>query len=88
MYLPRSLLISSQHAGWNGIHLEYHRTPRTKCQSIELGYEAKEFKVNGRVHKDFVAGNVGICPANQSLSTQAYGKAELILLVVDSTKFA
>jgi len=68
MYLPRSLLISS-----HPVHempeycIPYHTL------SIELGYEAKEFNVNGRVHKDFVVGNVGICPANQ-MSTQAYGK--------------
>ncbi|MBE9190472.1 helix-turn-helix transcriptional regulator [Gloeocapsopsis crepidinum LEGE 06123] len=97
MHLPRSPIISSHYAGWNGISLEYHRQPAHEMPeycipyhtlSIGLGYRAKEFKVNGRVHKDFVAGNVGICPANQSLSTQAYGKAEFILLTVDPTKFA
>lgn len=97
VHLPRSPLISSHHAEWKGIHLEYHRQPAHEMPeyciphhtlSIGLRYGAKEFKVNGRLLKDFVVGNVGICPANHHLSTQAYGNAEFILLIVDPAKFA
>lgn len=92
--LPCTPILSSHSAGWNGIHLEYHRQPAHDTPeynfphhtlSIGLGYQAKEFRVNGRLHKDFVVGNVSIIPANQSIKTQAYGNAEFILLSVDSS---
>jgi AraC family transcriptional regulator len=95
--LPRAPILSSRNTGWHGIHLEYHRQPPHETPyycfphhilSIGLRYQAKEFKVNGRVHTDFVVGNVGICPASQSLKTQAYGNAEFILLSLEPSNFA
>lgn len=94
--LPRSPILSSATATWQGIHLEYHRQPAHETPdycfpshliSIGLGYEAKEFRANGRLYKDFVVGNVAICPAHQSLRTQAYGNAEFLLLAIDVTFF-
>lgn len=95
--LPRSPILSSYNAAWNGIHLEYHRQPAHETPeycfphhaiSIYLGYLAKEFIVNGRLYKNLAIGNVAILPANQSIKTQAYGNAEFILLSLEDTKFA
>jgi len=95
--LPREPILSSRNTGWHGIHLEYHRQPPHETPyycfphhtlSIGLGYQAKEFKVDGQLHKNFIVGNVGICPANQSLKTQAYGDAEFILLMLEPGNFA
>ncbi len=95
--LPRLPILSSLKAGWQGIHLEYHRQPPHETPyycfpnhilSIGLEYQAKEFKVNGQIHKDFVVGNVSICPANISLKTQAYGNGEFILVGLEPSKFA
>ncbi len=76
--------------------MEYHRQPAHETPdyclpshllSIGLGYQAKEFRANGRVYKDFVVGNVAICPSHQSLKTQAYGNAEFLLLAINATFF-
>lgn len=94
--LPRAPLLSSYSADWQGIHLEYHRQPvhetpdyclPSHLLSIGLGYEAKEFRANGKIYKNFVVGNVAICPAHQPLKTQAYGNAEFLLLAIDATYF-
>lgn len=95
--LPRLPILSSVSAAWQGIYLEYHRQPAHETPdyflpnhvvSIGLGYQANEFRVNGRLYKNFAIGNVGICPAYQSLTTQAYGSAEFILLAIDPTQLA
>lgn len=95
--LPKDPILSSSNTGWNGIHLEYHRQPEHETPdycfphhtlSIGLKYQAKEFKVNDKLHTDFVVGNIGICPAQQSLKTQAYGEAEFILLMLEPGNFA
>lgn len=95
--LPRAPILSSSNTGWQGIYLEYHRQPPHETPyycfshhilSIGLEYQAKEFKVNGQLHKDFVVGNVSICPANQSLKTQAYGNGEFILVGIEPSNFA
>lgn len=94
--LPRYPLLSSNSAGWQGIHLEYHQQPAhdtpdycfpSHLLSIGLGYRAKEFRANGRLYTDFVVGNVEICSAHQSLRTQAYGEAEFLLLAIDEQFF-
>lgn len=94
--LPRYPLLSSYSAGWQGIHLEYHQQPAhdtpdycfpSHLLSIGLGYRAKEFRANGQLYKDFVVGNVGICPAHQSLRTQAYGEAEFLLVGIEEQFF-
>jgi AraC family transcriptional regulator len=94
--LPRSPVLSSHSVHWQGIHLEYHRQPAHETPdycfpshllSIGLGYQAKEFKANRKTYKNFVVGNVAICPAHQSLKTQAYGNAEFLLLAIDVTFF-
>jgi AraC family transcriptional regulator len=90
--LPLVPVLSSRTAAWKGIHLEYHRQPAHETPdyyfplhtiSIGLRYEATEFKTNQRVYKDFCPGNIAIFPANQSFSTQAYGKAEFILISLE-----
>ena len=95
--LPCAPILTSHQAGWHGIHVEYHRQPNHETPeysfphhtlSIGLKYQAKEFRANGRLYKDFVIGNVGIIPANYSVKTQAYGNAEFILLSVESSNFA
>lgn len=95
--LPRAPIISSRNTGWQGLYLEYHRQPPHETPyycfphhilSIGLEYQAKEFKVNGQTHKDFIAGNVGVCPANQSLKTQAYGDVEFILIGIEPSNLA
>lgn len=95
--LPCLPILSSLNTGWQGIHLEYHRQPPHETPeyffphhilSIGLAYQAKEFKVNGQIHKDFVVGNVSMCPANLSLKTQAYGNGEFILLMLETVNFA
>lgn len=95
--LPRAPIISSHSIGWHGIYLEYHRQPEHDTPSdnfphntisIGLGYQAKEFRVNRRIYKDFVSGNIGIIPAHYDIKTQAYGNAEFILLVVESDKLS
>jgi AraC family transcriptional regulator len=87
--LPLPPVLSSQQAGWRGVHFEYHRQPihatpdyafPVHTISIGLSYESTEFKANRRVYKDFCPGNVAICPAHESLSTEAYGNAEFIVM--------
>lgn len=87
--LPLPPVLSSQQAGWKGIHFEYHRQPihvtpdyafPVHTISIGLSYESTEFKANRRVYKNFHSGNVAICPAHESLSTEAYGNAEFMLM--------
>lgn len=89
--LPRAPLLTNHSLDWQGIHLEHHRQPAHETPdyclpshllSIGLGYQAKEFRANGQIYKNFVVGNVGICPAHQSLKTQAYGNAEFLLLAI------
>jgi AraC family transcriptional regulator len=89
--LPCFPVLSSHTAAWKGIHLEYHCQPAHETPeycfpghtiSIGLRYKAKEFKANGRVYKDFAPGNIGLIPANQNTTTQAYGNAEFILLSI------
>lgn len=87
--LPHAPVLSSHTAAWKGIHFEYHRQPAHETPdysfpvhtiSIALSYQAEEFKANQRVYRDFCPGNIAICPANESLSTQAYGNAEFMLM--------
>ncbi|MBD2259710.1 AraC family transcriptional regulator [Pseudanabaena sp. FACHB-2040] len=87
--LPLPPVMSSQQAGWKGIHFEYHRQPihatpdyafPVHIISIGLSYESTEFKANRRVYKQFWPGNVAINPAHESLSTEAYGNAEFMLM--------
>lgn len=87
--LPHAPVLSSHTAAWKGIHFEYHRQPAHETPdycfpvhtiSIGLRYEAKEFKANRRVYRDFCPGNIAICPAHQGISTQAYGNAEFMLM--------
>ena len=87
--LPLPPVLSSQQAEWKGIHFEYHRQPihatpdyafPVHTLSIGLNYESTEFKANRRVYKNFCSGNVAICPAHESLSTEAYGNAEFMLM--------
>ncbi len=94
--LPCKPILTSHQAGWHNIYLEHHRQPDHETPeysfpahtiSIGLGYQAKEFRVNGRLYKNFVIGNIGIIPANYSVKTQAYGNAEFILLSVQSSNF-
>jgi AraC family transcriptional regulator len=95
--LPLSPVLSSQQAGWKGVHFEYHRQPIHETPdycfpvhtiSIGLSYEASEFKANQRVYRNFCPGNVAICSANESISTQAYGNAEFIVMALDPTLLA
>ena len=95
--LPLSPVLSSRTAAWKGIYFEYHRQPvhetpeycfPTHIISIGLKYDAIEFKANQRVYKNFFPGNVAIYPANESLSTQAYGNAEFMLLSLDPSLLA
>lgn len=94
--MPRYPLLSSRLAGWQGIHLEYHQQPAhdtpdycfpSHLLSVGLSYRAQEFRANGQLYKDFVVGNIGICPAHQSLRTQAYGDAEFLLVAIDEQFF-
>ncbi len=89
--LPLPPFMSSQQAGWKGIHFEYHRQPihatpdyafPVHIISIGLSYESTEFKANRRVYKRFYPGNVAIHPAYKSLSTEAYGNAEFMLMAL------
>lgn len=82
-------VLSSHAVAWKGIHFEYHRQPAHATPdyclpvhtiSIALNYEAKEFKANRQIYKDFQPGNIAICPAHQPLSTQAYGNVEFMLM--------
>lgn len=95
--LPHAPLLSSHSVGWNSIYLEYHHQPAHDTPeynfpyntiSIGLGYQAKEFKANGKIYKNFVSGNIGIIPAYCDTKTQAYGNAEFILLTVDTNNLA
>jgi AraC family transcriptional regulator len=95
--LPVAPVLSSHTAAWKGIHFEYHRQPAHETPdycfpvhtiSIALSYEATEFKANRRVYKDFCPGNVAICPAHESLSTQAYGNAEFMLISLQPSLLA
>ena len=87
--LPLPPVLSSQQAGWKDVHFEYHRQPIHETPdyafpvhtiSIGLSYESTEFKANRRVYKNFCPGNIAIWPAHESLSTQAYGNAEFMLM--------
>ena len=91
--LPLPPVLSSQQAGWKRIHFEYHRQPihatpdytfPVHTISIGLSYESSEFKANRRVYKNFCSGNIAICPAHESLSTEAYGNAEFMLMSLHS----
>lgn len=95
--LPLAPVLSSHTATWQGIHFEYHRQPAHETPdycfpvhtiSIALSYQAKEFKANQRVYRDFYPGNIAICPANESLSTQAYGNAEFMLMSLQPSLLA
>lgn len=95
--LPQAPVLSSLTAGWKGLHFEYHRQPAHETPdycfpvhtiSIALSYAAREFKANRRVYTDFCPGNIAICPANEGLSTQAYGNAEFMLLSLEPTLLA
>lgn len=90
--LPLPPVLSSQQAEWKGVHVEYHRQPIHETPdycfpmhtiSIGLSYKAREFKANQRVYKNFYPGNIAICPANEGISTQAYGTAEFIVMALD-----
>ena len=95
--LPLPPVLSSQQAEWKGVHFEYHRQPihatpdyafPVHTISIGLSYESTEFKANRRVYKNFCPGNVAICPAHESLSTEAYGNAEFIVMSLQPDRLA
>jgi AraC family transcriptional regulator len=95
--LPLPPVLSSQKIGWKGLHFEYHCQPLHETPeycfsahtiSIALSYEATEFKANQRVYKHFYPGNIAICPANESLSTTAYGNAEFMLVSIEPNLLA
>ena len=90
--MPRSPLLSSHTAGWHGIHLEHHRQPAHSLpeaafplHAIDIGlrYEAPEINVNGRIYRGHYPGNIALCPADTSISTESYGEAEFLVLALD-----
>lgn len=96
--LPRSPILSSYDAGWEGIHLAYYRQPAHEVPeccfaqhiiSIHVGSSAR-MTVKGHFQNEYYAnGDLGILPANQqSPLTWCKGEAEFINLYLEPNKFA
>lgn len=97
--LPRSPLLSSQEAGWNGIHLEYHRQPAhevTECCfaqhiiCIQVGRAGASLTVDGHFQgKYYTDGDIRILPANQYIPrTRCDGEADFIILYLEPKMLA
>jgi len=89
--LPTPPILSSHTARWKALHLEHHRQPAhvTPDYSLPqhtlvvcLEYRASELKINGRTYQQMMSGNIGLAPAGQPLSTEAFGAAEYLLLAM------
>jgi AraC family transcriptional regulator len=97
--LPRSPLLSSQEAGWNGIHLEYHRQPAhevTECCfaqhiiCIQVGRAGASLTVDGHFQgKYYTDGDIRILPAHQYIPrTRCDGEADFIILYLEPKMLA
>jgi AraC family transcriptional regulator len=97
--LPRSPLLSSQEAGWNGIHLEYHRQPAHEVSEccfaqhiicIQVGRAGASLTVDGHFQgKYYTDGDIRILPANQYIPrTRCDGEADFIILYVEPKMLA
>lgn len=97
--LPRSPLLSSQEAGWNGIHLEYHRQPAHEVLEccfaqhiicIQVGRAGASLTVDGHFQgKYYTDGDIRILPANQYIPrTRCDGEADFIILYVEPKMLA
>lgn len=97
--VPRSPLISSYHARWDGIYLEHHRqpaheTPEHSFQQhiISICLERSVIKAervfNGRLqHEQIVYGDVAIIPANTHHISRWQSEAEFLVLCLEQTFF-
>ena len=96
--LPRSPILSSYEACWEGINFAYYRQPAHEVPesyfaqhivSIHVGHSAR-MTVDGHFRNEYYAnGDVGILPANQpSPLTWCNGEAEFINLYLEPARFA
>ena len=98
--LPRSSLLSSHKAVWDGIFLEYHRQPahdtpehRLKQHTIGMLIQPRpvvvERGLNGRFESLRCApGDFFVAPANADYSSSCDEETEFIALGLDTTLFA
>ena len=97
--LPRSPILSSYEAGWEGIHFAHYRQSAHEVPefcltqhiiSLHIGHSPAILTVKGHFQNEYYSkGELGILPANQpSPLTWCSGEAEFINLYLEPTKFA
>ncbi len=97
--LPRSPILSSHEAGWEGIHFAHYRQPTHEVPescfaqhiiSIHVGHSPARLTVKGHFQNEYYSnGELGILPANQSSPlTWCNGEAEFINLYLEPARFA
>ncbi|QSJ20696.1 helix-turn-helix transcriptional regulator [Nostoc sp. UHCC 0702] len=97
--VPRSPLISSYHARWNGIRLDHHRqpaheTPEHSFQQhiiticLEPGVTKAERVFNGRLQDEHIAyGDVVVIPANTHHISRWQSEVEFLILSLEQAFF-
>jgi AraC family transcriptional regulator len=97
LILPRSPILSSYEAGWDGIHFAYYQQPSHYVPSccfaqhiisIHVGHSTK-MTVKGHFRNEYYTrGDLGILPVHQpSPLTWCNGEAEYINLYLEPTRF-
>lgn len=99
LILPRSPILSSREADWEGLHFAYYRQPSHEVPefclaqhiiSIHVGHSPARLTVKGHFRNEYYGnGELGILPAGQpSPLTWCNGEAEFINLYLEPTRFA
>ena len=97
--LPRSPILSSHEAGWEGIHFAHYRQPTHEVPSccfaqhiinIHVGHSPARLTLKGHFQNEYYGtGDLGILPAGQpSPLTWCNGEAEFINLYLEPARFA
>lgn len=97
--LPRSPLVSSYHANWDGIRLDHHRQPSHETPehyfhqhtigiNLDRGIKKAERVLNGRTqHESINNGDVTVIPANIHHISRCESGGEFILLSLEPAFF-
>ena len=98
--LPRSPLVSSYRAKWDGIRLDHHRQPAHEtpehspqqyivCISLEQGITNAERVLNGRIQLERITyGDVAVIPANSYHKSRWDSEVEFLVLSLEKELFA
>jgi AraC family transcriptional regulator len=97
--LPRSPLVSSYHANWDGIRLDYHQQPGHETPehyfqqhiigiSLDVGVKKIERVLNGRCQHEYMTnGDITVIPAHTHHIARCESDGEFIVLSLEPAFF-